>query len=331
MMRSMKSAHLMTFGVLFVISILIGIPTVIFGADTYPSKTVRIIVAEAPGGGTDIVGRLIATKLSERLGRQVIVENHGGAGGIIGTEMVAKANPDGYTLIVDAARFVIQPALQKLPYDPIKSFMPIAHLASGPQVLAIHPSVPANSVKELIALVKQKPGQLIFAATGAGTTSHMTTELFKMLADIDFKIVQFKGAGPAMVDLLGGHSSAQFSALAGFLPHIKSGKLRVLGTGGAKRSVVQPDLPTIAESGLPGFKATSWYGFLAPAATPKPIIDRLNDETKAILAMDDVKKQILNNGMEVDYLGPTDFGTFIEKEVARWTSVVKKANIRLEE
>jgi tripartite-type tricarboxylate transporter receptor subunit TctC len=198
-------------------------------------------------------------------------------------------------------------------------------------VLAVNPGVSANSVKELITLAKQKPGQLIFVAGGIGSSNHMATELFKMMADIDIKILQFKGGAPGVVDLLGGHSHAWLGTLLSTLSHIKSGKLRVLGTSGAKRSIVLPDVPTIAEAGVPGFKTASWYGFLAPAGTPVPIIDRLNKEIKAILVLDDVKKLILNNGGEVDYLPSTEFGSFIMGEITNWVRVVRKANIKAEE
>jgi tripartite-type tricarboxylate transporter receptor subunit TctC len=211
----------------------------------------------------------------------------------------------------------------------VKSFIPIARLASGPYTLVVNPSVPATSLKELIALAKQKPGQLIFGIAGVGTTQHMSVELFKMMANIDVKIVQFKGSGPVMIDLLGGHSHALISSIVGVLPHIKSGKLRVLGTTGEKRSVILPDVPTIAEAGLPGFKATNWFGIFAPAGTPALIVDRLNNELKEILASDEVRKWFLNDGMEVVYLDPRELGPFVEEEINKWERVVKKATIKL--
>jgi tripartite-type tricarboxylate transporter receptor subunit TctC len=299
-------------------------------AEIYPSKPVRIIVPEVAGAGADIVARLIATKLSERLGQQFLVDNRGGAGGIIGVEMAAKANPDGYTLLFVAASFTIKPALQKLPYDPVKSFTPIAKLGGGPYSLVVIPSIPANSVKELIALAKQKPNQLIFVTSGATSTPHMSAELFKMMANIDFKIVHFKGITPGLTDMLGGHSHALLGSLLTSLPHIKSGKFRVLGIGGVKRSFMLPDVPTIAEAGLPGFNASGWYGLAAPAGTSTPIIDRLNKEIEIFLASDEGKKSFWNAGQEVDYLGTAEFGTFLNEEIARWTGVVKKANIKVE-
>jgi tripartite-type tricarboxylate transporter receptor subunit TctC len=300
-------------------------------AASYPSRPVRLIVPYPPGGTTDIVGRLIAAKLSKHLGKQVIVDNRGGGGGIIGTEAAAKAAPDGYTLFVGSGAYSIQPALQKLPYDPLKSFTPVARAVSGPLVLIVHTSVPAHSVKELIALAKQKPGQLIFVTSGIGGNPHMGVELFKIMADIDFKIVHFKGGGPAIIDLLGGHSHAAINSIPQALPHIESGKFRVLGTSGVKRSVYLPDVPTIAEAGVPGYEVTQWFGILSPAGTPAPIVARLNKELKAILALADVKKQFLAAGAEVNYLGPTEFGQYIEKDISQWARVVKKANIKFEE
>ena len=329
----MKSLRHRIFGTLFVLSTVFAVSavTTVFAAEDYPSKPVRLIVPWPPGGGVDAVGRLVAAKLTERLGKQVVVENRGGAGGIIGTEAVAKADPDGYTIVIAAPSHTLQLALMKLPYHPIKSFVPIAKLGIGAEVLAVFSGLPVNSVKDLIALAQKKPGQLIFVSPGIGGSIHLATELFKMMADIDFKIVHFRGGGPAMIDLIGGHSNACIGSLIQVLPHLKSGKLRALATTGAKRSVILPNVPTIAEAALPGFETTQWWGILAPAGTPTPIVDRLSNELKAILTMDEVKKRFLNDGAEVDYLGPAEFGTFLEREISDWERVVKKANIKLEE
>ena len=329
-MRDAKSLLLRTLGMTLVLCGGFAVSTAVLAADSYPIMPVRLVVPMTPGGATDIIARLIASKLSERLGKQVVVENLGGGGGIIAVEMAAKSAPDGYTLLVVTATSTIQPALQKLPYDPVNSFTPIAKLESGTLLLVVHPSVPANSVKEFIALAKQKPGQMIMASAGTGSVVHMAIELFRIMACIDFKIVQFKSAGPGVIDLLGGHSHAMIFSITASLPHIKSGKLRVLGTGGVKRSVFLPDVPTVAEAGVPGFEFTQWFGIIAPAGTPAPIVDRLNRELKIILASDDVKKQLLNAGAEEDYMGPAEFGQFIGEEIIRWASVVKKANIKLE-
>ncbi len=317
--------------ILVLSSVLAVSATSLFAAeDVYPSKLVRLVVPTSAGGTQDLVARQIAPKLSERLGKQVIVDNRGGAGQIIGTEIVAKADPDGYTLLLPAGVHSIQASLLKLPYDPIKSFTPIGLMSTVAFVLVVHPSVPAKSVKELIALAKRKPGQLIFAATGVGVTPHMAMELFKMLAGIDVTIVHFKGQGPTIPDLLGGHSNASINSIPGFLPHIKSGKLRALGTTATKRTVALPEVPTIAEAGLPGYETTSWYGILAPAGTPAPIVDRLNKELTAILALDEIKKFFVTAGLDMNHLGPTDFAKFIEETIKGWERVVKTANIKVE-
>jgi tripartite-type tricarboxylate transporter receptor subunit TctC len=330
-MKNVISRMIKTLGIMLVLTTVFAAYTAVYAAAPYPSRPIRLIIPVPPGGSVDIAARLIAAKLSERLGKQVMPENHGGGGGIIGTEIVAKADTDGYTLLFISATHTIQPALQKLPYDPVKVFVPIARVASAASALVVHPSVPANSVKELIALAKQKPGQLIFVCAGSGSSNHMSTELFRVMADIDFKIVQFKGGGPSVVDLLGGHSHATLGSIPQVLPHIKSGKLRALGTGGAKRNIALPDVPTIEAAGLPGYKPISWWGILAPTGTPAPIVNRLNNEIKTILATDEVKKLFLNDGLDVDYLGLEEFRQFVEGEMANWARVVKKANITLEE
>ncbi len=329
-MGNIQSQLFKTFAMLFALSMVLTLTAAIASAQTYPTKPVRLIIPFPPGGGTDVIGRPIATKLSERLGKQVIIDNRGGGGSIIGNEMVAKAPPDGYTLLMNGNTFIISHALQKLPYDTMKSFTPIARVGIGPTVLFVHPNLPANSVKELIALAKQKPGKLVFGSSGIGSGNHMAMELFKIMAGIDFKIVHFKGAAPALTDLLGGHVDAMFATIAQPLPHIKSGRVRGLGTGGVKRSDSLPDMPTIAEAGVPGFEATQWWGIWAPAGTPAPIVDRLSKELKVILALDQVKEVFLNDGSEAAYLAPTDFVPFLEGEASKWARVVKEANIKLE-
>jgi tripartite-type tricarboxylate transporter receptor subunit TctC len=331
-MSNRKSEQSRIFGILLTLCAAIVLFTAAsaFAADVYPSKPVRLVIPFPPGGSNDIVGRLIAAKLTERLGKQVIVDNRGGAGGVLGSEIVAKADPDGYTLLIVSAAYGFNPALYKLPFDPLKAFIPVAKLGSGPNSLTVHPGVPAKTVKELIALAKQKPGQLINSCAGVGSFQHMGTELFKMMAGIDFKIVQFKGGGPAMVDQLGGHSHFSLGSLIQTLPHIQSGKFRILGTGGSKRSAILPDVPTIAEAGVPGYDVTNWWGILAPAGTPVPIIEKLNREINAVLTSDEVKKLFLKEGAEVDYMGPAEFGPFIAREITKWSKVVKEANIKVE-
>jgi tripartite-type tricarboxylate transporter receptor subunit TctC len=328
-MLTMKSRLFKPLGILVAIFLLI-LPTALLAADSYPSKPVRLIIPFPPGGSNDIVGRLIAAKLTERLGKQVVVDNRGGAGGVLGSEMAAKADPDGYTLLIASAAYGFNPALYKLPFDPGKSFAPVAKLGSGPNSLTVHPSVPANTVKELIALMKAKPGQLICGCAGVGSFQHMGTELFKMMAGVEFKIVQFKGGGPAMIDQLGGHSQFSFGSLIQTLPHIQSGKFRVLATGGLKRSTILPTVPTIAEAGVPGYEATNWWGILAPAGTPAPVVDRLNREIKTLLSSADVQKLFEKEGADVDYLAPAEFGPYIAGEITKWGKVVKEANIKVE-
>ena len=263
------------------IGFLLAITVVIFpspaagAADTYPSKPIRLIIAFPPGGSTDIVGRMIAQKLSERLGKPVVAENRGGAGGTIGMEMVAKSEPDGYTLLWTSSAIAINPLLYKVPFDPVKSFIPIAKVGDGPAVLTVHPSVPANSVTELIALAKKQPGKLVCASSGVGSFVHMSTELFKQMAGIDFKVIQFKGGGPAMIDVMGGHSQLMAGTLTMMMPQIKTGKLKALGYAAATRTKLMPELPTVSEAGLPGYESAIWWGFFTPAGTPKEVVNKL--------------------------------------------------------
>jgi tripartite-type tricarboxylate transporter receptor subunit TctC len=302
----------------------------IAAAQTYPTKAVRLIIPFPPGGSNDIVGRFIATKLSERLGKQVVADNRGGAGGVIGTEAAAKSEPDGHTLLIISSAYAINTSLYKLPYDPVKAFNPIAKLGTGPNVFAVHPGVTVNSVKEFIALAKEKPGQLNFAAAGVGSFQHLGSELFNSMTGVNVGIVQFKGGGPAMIDVIGGHTHAALGSLIQFMPHIKSGKVKALGTGGAKRSASLPDVPTIAEAGVPGYEANNWWGIIAPAGTPRPIIERLYKEISAILSAAETQKVFGDQGAEVDQLGPAEFGPYIAAETAKWAKVIKGANIKAE-
>jgi tripartite-type tricarboxylate transporter receptor subunit TctC len=315
---------------LLTLTVLIGVFGSPAGAQEYPVRPIRLIVPFAPGGGTDLVGRVIAPRLSERLGKPVIVDNRGGAGGVLGTSMGAKADPDGYTLLIVDTAHTIQPSLQKLEYDPIKSFSLIAKIANGHSVFAIPASVPANSVKEFIALAKQQPGKLVAGTAGQGSLGHLASELFKALADIDIIMAHYKGAGAALTDLLGGYIHISYQTIAQMLPHIKAGKLKALGTGGEKRSVLLPDVPTVAEAGLPEYQSVGWRGIVGPAGMPAPIVDRLTREIKTILTSDEVRMHFLKDGMEVDHKGPAEFAAFIADEMNRWSRVVKKANIKLE-
>jgi tripartite-type tricarboxylate transporter receptor subunit TctC len=308
-----------------------AIPAPAAAADTYPARPIRLIVPFAPGGGTDMVARVIAPKLSERFGGiPVIVDNRGGAGAIIGTAMAAKATPDGYTLLVCDTAHTIQPTLQKLEYDPIKSFSLIASLVTGDSMLVSPSSLPARTIQEFVALAKQKPGQLIAGTAGAGSSGHMALELFRVMAGIDITMVHYKGAGAATIDLLGGQVHISNVTIQAAVPHIKTGRMRALGTGGVRRSALLPDVPTVAESGLPGYESTGWRGLLGPAGLPVPVTRKLTLEVKSILASDEVKTHFLNNAMEIDYRDPQQFAVFIAEEIKRWSGVVRQANIKLD-
>jgi tripartite-type tricarboxylate transporter receptor subunit TctC len=297
-------------------------------AQEYPTRLVRLIIPFPPGGSNDVVGRIVAIQLAERLGKQVIVDNRGGAGGVLGSEAAANSAPDGYTLLVISLAHAVNPGLYKLKYDPIKSFVPIAMLGSGVNVLCVHPSVPANTVQELIALAKQKPGELSYASAGPGSFQHMGSELFKLMAGVDIVHVPFKGGGPAMIDVVGGHSQMVLSSLIQTMPHIRSGKLRPLGTGGAKRSPILPDVPTIAEAGVPGYEMANWWGIVAPAGTPPGIVDRLATEIGVVLSSPETQKVFSAEGAEVTQKTGAEFGSFIEAELAKWQRIVKEAKIK---
>jgi tripartite-type tricarboxylate transporter receptor subunit TctC len=299
-------------------------------AASYPTKPVRIIVPFPPAGSNDIVARSIATPLGERLGKQVIVDNRPGAGAVVGSELAAGAPKDGYTLLIVSLTHAINPWLYKLPYDPIQDFAPIAMIASGPIVLTANPGLDAKSVSELIALAKAKPGQLQYASAGVGTLTHLSAELFKLAAGIDMLHVPFRGGGPANIDLIGGHTKVMFNNVPTAMPHIRSGKLRALGVGGAKRIAILSDVPTIAEAGVPGYEASNWWGILAPAGTPATIIERLHAEITAIQKSPDVQKQFAAEGAEVLHMSPAEFGAFLVKEMNKWERVVKTANIKAE-
>jgi tripartite-type tricarboxylate transporter receptor subunit TctC len=326
-----KSFPLAVLGIFLLLAAIIPCSPVLAASDPYPAKPVRLIINFAPGGSTDAIGRLIGIKLAERLGKSVVTENRAGAGGILGAEVVAKSAPDGYTLLFSSSAISINPLLFKTPYDPVKSFVPIAKLGDGPSALVVHPSVPANSVKELIALAKKQPGKLVAPAAGGGSFIHLSTELFKMMAGIDFKIVQFKGGGPAVIDIMGGHSQFFLGSLSQSLPHIKSGKLRALGYGGANRTKLMPELPTISEAGVPGYESAIWWGLYAPAGTPKAIVDRLYNELDALMKTEEMQKTFEAQGADPEFVGSTAFAKFMESESVKWGKVIKEGNIKGEQ
>jgi tripartite-type tricarboxylate transporter receptor subunit TctC len=296
-------------------------------ADTYPTKPIRLIVPFPPGGSNDIVGRYLANQLSERLGKQVVVDNRGGAGGLIGSETAANSVPDGHTLLLISVAYAMNASIYKLPYDSVKSFARVAQLGTGPAALAAYPGLPANSVKELIALGKAKPNSIIYATAGIGSFQHFASELFRTSAGLTMVHVPYKGGGPAMIDTIGGQAHMSLGSLIQFLPHFRSGKLKALGTGGAKRTAVLPEVPTIAE-GLPGYEANNWWGILAPAATPAAIVKKLNAEINAVMKLPETQKRFASEGAEPVSSTPEEFSKLIASEMVKWAKVAKDANIK---
>ena len=300
-------------------------------AQNYPNKPVRLVLPYPPGGGTDVVARPLAQKLGEYLGQQVIVDNRGGAGGNIGMEFVAKSPPDGYTLVLAlSAQFAVNPALYpRLPYDPVKDYAPISLLANAPYLLIVHPSVPAKSVRELITLVKAHPGQLAYSSSGSGSGAHLAGEMFRSLAHVVITHVPYKGAGPAMPDLIAGQVQMSFVTYTASAPHLQSGRLRALGVTTAQRSPALPDLPAIAET-LAGYNSAVWYGFAAPAGTPREIVARLNSEVLRVLAAPDFRNRITIAAVAPIGSTPEEFGSFISSEIVRWAKVVKYSGARVD-
>jgi tripartite-type tricarboxylate transporter receptor subunit TctC len=309
-----------------------GVPGSALAADVYPSKAIRMVVPFPPGGTTDILARVAGQKLTEALGQQVIIDNRAGAGGNIGTELVAKSPPDGYTLLTDpGSTLTINPSLfSKLPFDTLKDFAPVTILAAVPNVLVVHPSLPVKNVKELIALAKSKPGQLNYASTGAGQSTHLSMELFKTLAGVDIAHIPYKGSSPALTDLLGGQVPMMFDNMPSSLPHVKAGKLRALAVSTLKRSPALPQLPTVAESGLPGFEVSVWFAVLAPAGTPREIVQRLNGALVKALQSPDVKQRLADQGAEPVGNTPEQFTAVLQRDLVKWAKVVKDANVKLD-
>ena len=300
-------------------------------AQTYPEKPIRFIVPFAPGGTNDIVARMVAVKLTEAWGQPVVLDNRGGAGGVIGADLAAKSVPDGYTLLMANVNFATNPGLvRNLPYNTDKDFAAVSLLATSPSVLVVHPSLNVRSVKELIALAKAKPGQLNYSTSGAGSTGHMAMELLKQMAAIDMVAVHYKGGGPALIDLIAGRVSPGFATILSAVPHIEGGRLRALAVSTPKRSAALPDLPTVAESGVPGYEFTGWWGVVVPARTPQPVITKLNAELVKILSQPDVRERLMREGADPASTTPQAFATYMRTEVAKWSKVIKDANIRVE-
>ena len=300
-------------------------------AKVYPQRAIRFIVPYPPGGAGDIVGRMLGAKLGEALGQQVVIDNRPGGGQLIATQLAARADPDGHTLFLASATHGINPGLRKkLPYDTLKDFAPITLAASSPLIFVAHPSLGVSNIPELVALVKSRPGRISYSSSGPGTGGHLSVELLKWSSSIDMVHVPYKGAGPALIDLIAGQVQVMCTSPLPALPHVKSGRLRGLAMTGRTRSRAAPDIPTVAESGVPGYESTLWYALLAPAATPQPIIKKLHAQTVQILKSSAVTEQLLAQGAEPVGNSPEELQQFLRTEIDRWTKVIEQANIRAE-
>ena len=328
MMRAWKCHSYFAF--LLGIALLQAAPRAGWSAEAYPSKPIRLIVGFAPGGANDLVARAVAARLGPRLGQQVVVENRGGAGGNIGTELVARAAPDGYTLLLaSVASFAMSPALLgKVPFDPINDFAPVAQAALVTSLLSVHPSLPARSLKQFVALAKQAPGKVNYATPGAGSIAHLSAELFWHAAGIKLNHIPYKGGGPAVLDAMAGHVESIFSLISTQTPHVRSGKLHAIAVSSAKRSAALPQVPSIAESGYPGFEASGWLGLAFPAKTPRAIVDRVHHETAAVLNLREVQSQFEDLGLDAEVLDPEAFQAKIKADFARWGKLVRDAGIK---
>jgi tripartite-type tricarboxylate transporter receptor subunit TctC len=304
--------------------------TTAVAARDYPTKSVRILVPFSPGGFNDIVARLLAMQLSERLGKQFVVENKTGAGGAVAGELAANAPKDGHTLLIVSIAIAINPWIRPLPYDTIKAFTPIAALATAPIVAVINSDLPAKSMQEFVALAKQKPRELKYASSGVGTFMHLGAELFKLTAGVDLLHVPFRGAGPAMIDVIGGHSEVSFASVPSVISHIRSGKLRAVGVGALERNSALPDLPTMTEGGVTGYQAANWIGIVAPVGTPAPVVALLHKEISAIQDSPELRKRFASEGVDVLRMSVAEFDAFIVSEHAKWGRVIKDGNIKAE-
>jgi tripartite-type tricarboxylate transporter receptor subunit TctC len=312
----------------FVALSLLALPV---AAQNYPTRAVRLVVPSSPGGGTDISARILAPQLTQFLGQQVVVENRPGAGTMIGGEAVARAAPDGYTLLMGISTLAINPAMyKKVPYDALKDLAPISQAVALSNVLVVHPSLPAKSVKEFVALVKPRPGQINFASAGVGTSPHLSMELFLVMTGLKMLHVPYKGSGPGVTDLIAGHVPVMMPNMLSAQPHIKSGRLRALGVTGSKRAPGAENIPTIAEAGVPGYEAVQWYGVLAPAATPRDIIVKLHTGVVRALQNPEVRQRLLNDGAEPVGSSPEEFAAYLRSETAKWAKVIQAAGIKPE-
>jgi tripartite-type tricarboxylate transporter receptor subunit TctC len=300
-------------------------------AQSYPAKPIKIVVPYPPGGFNDTLGRTLAAKFTDAWGQPSFVENKPGGNTLIGSDFVAKAAPDGYTLLVVAFPFAVTPSLIKaMPYDTLRDFAPVILAAQSPNLLVVNPQLPVKSVGELIALAKAQPGKLSYASTGNGSSNHISMELFKSMAGVDILHIPYKGSAPAVTDLLGGQVGVMFDNVPNVLPHVKAGRLRGLATTGTKRAALAPDIPTVAEAGVPGYEVTVWFGLVAPAGTPREIVQKLNAEVVKILAMPDVRERFLAQGVEPVGSTPEQFGEHIRGQMAKWSKVVQDAGVKAE-
>ena len=306
---------------------LMGVPPVL--AQDYPAKPIRLVVPFPPGGGTDFMARVIMQKVGEGMNGTVVVENRGGAGSSIGTDIVAKSPADGYTLLVVSGAHAINPSIySKLPYDSVRDFAPVTMFVSGPQLLVVHPSVPVKTVKEFIALAKSRPGQINYASAGTGTPPHLAGELFKSMAHVNIVHVPYKGHGTAYVDLIGGHVSVMFPNVSTATAHVRAGRLRALAVTTKTRTPAAPELPTISESGVPGYEVSSWYGLLAPAGTPAAIVTRLQREVAKVMHAPDVAEKLTSQGLDIVGSTPEEFAALIKTEITKWAKVAKASGAK---
>ena len=305
-----------------------GVPAL---AQDFPSKAIRVVVPFPPGGGTDYMGRAVMQKVGESLGTTVVIDNRPGAGSSIGTEIVARSPADGYTVLIISGAHAINPSIYaKLPYDSVRDFAPVTMFASGPALLVVHPSVPAKSVKELIALAKARPGQINYASAGIGTPPHLSGELFKTMAGINMVHVPYKGNGPAYTDLIGGQVTVMFPNVSTAMAHVRAGKLRALAVTTKNRTPSAPELPTISEAGVPGYDVSSWYGLLAPAGTPPAVVSKLQTEIAKVLRSPDVSKNLTSQGLDLVGNTPDEFAAIIKSEIVKWAKVAKASGAKAE-
>ena len=316
---------------LLAVTSFISAPALAATSTDYPTRPIRLIVSFAPGGSVDVVARLVGHKLAEAWGQQVVIDNRPGAGGNLSAEIAARAAPDGYTLYMSSASLVVNPSLyRKVSYDPARDFAPVTLLASVQNVLVTHPAIAAKSVSDLIALAKKNPGRINYASTGSGSSGHLAMELFRSMAAVDLTHVPYKAAGQAQVDLIAGQVSTWFPTIPGALPFIKAGKMNALAVSGAKRSPALPDTPTVAEAGVRGFEATTWYPVLAPAATPAPLVTKVNRQLVAIVKSREVSDQLQQSGVEPIGSTPEELAAHIRSELPKWAKVIKAAGLRLD-